>query len=69
MVRDRVCIDGRCLNIPPRDWRGLTMTSAGLRLLQDLHHSLLGPPRQLRPRIATATSQPGGALGNAGTIA
>ena len=36
-------------------WRGLTMTSDGLRLLQDLRRSLLDPPRQLRPRTATAT--------------
>jgi len=33
-----------------RGWRGLTMTSDGLRLLQDLRRSLLEPPRQLRPR-------------------
>jgi putative transposase len=38
-----------------RGWRGLTMTSDGLRLLQDLRRSLLDPPRQLRPRAATAT--------------
>ena len=38
-----------------RGWRGLTMTSDGLRLLQDLRRSLLEPPRQLRPRAATAT--------------
>lgn len=31
-------------------WRGLTMTAAGLRQLQDLRHSLLQPPQQLRPR-------------------
>ena len=37
-----------------RGWRGLTMTSDGLRLLQDLR-SLLEPPRQLRPRTVTAT--------------
>jgi putative transposase len=30
-------------------WRGLTMNSDGLRLLQDLRRSLLEPPRQLRP--------------------
>jgi putative transposase len=35
-----------------RGWRGLTMTPAGLRLLQDLRRSLLEPPRQLRPRPA-----------------
>jgi len=33
-----------------RGWRGLTMTPAGLRHLQDLRRSLLDPPRQLRPR-------------------
>ena len=37
-------------------WRGLTMTSDGLRLLQDLRRSLLEPPSQLRPRTVT-TSQ------------
>src|SRR6516225_5034435 len=36
-------------------WRGLTMTSDGLRLLQDLRRSLLEPPRQLRPRTVTTT--------------
>jgi transposase-like protein len=34
-------------------WRGFTMTSDGLRLLQDLRRSLLEPPRQLRPRTVT----------------
>jgi hypothetical protein len=34
----------------PGGWRGLTMTSDGLRLLQDLRRSPLEPPRQLRPR-------------------
>jgi putative transposase len=38
-----------------RGWRGLTMTSDGLRLLQDLRRSLLDPPRQLRPRTVTTT--------------
>jgi len=38
-----------------RGWRGLTMTSDGLRLLQDLRRSLLDPPRQLRPRSAAIT--------------
>ncbi len=38
-----------------RGWRGLTMTSDGLRLLQDLRRSLLDPPPQLRPRTVTAT--------------
>src|SRR5512135_2827204 len=40
-----------------RGWRGVNMTSEGLRLLQDLRRSLLDPPRQLRPRTVT-TSQP-----------
>jgi len=40
-----------------RGWRGLTMTSDGLRLLQDLRRTLLDPPRQLRP---AAASQPAG---------
>jgi putative transposase len=51
-----------CLTLPwavldraSRGWRGLTMTSDGLRLLQDLRRSLLDPPRQLRPRTITAT--------------
>lgn len=39
-----------------RGWRGLAMTSGGLRLLQDLRRSLLDPPRQLRS--AAAASQP-----------
>jgi putative transposase len=38
-----------------RSWRGLTMTSDGLRLLQDLRRSPLEPPRQLRPRTVTTT--------------
>lgn len=38
-------------------WRGVNMTSEGLRLLQDLRRSLLDPPTQLRPRTVT-TSQP-----------
>ena len=38
-----------------RGWRGLTMTSDGLRLLQDLRRGLPGPPRQLRTRAVTAT--------------
>ena len=32
-----------------RGWRGLAMTPAGLRQLQDLRRSLLQPPQQLRP--------------------
>jgi hypothetical protein len=40
-----------------RGWRGLTMTSDRLRLLQDLRRSLLEPSRQLRPRTVT-TAQP-----------
>jgi len=45
-----------------RGWRGLAMTSDGLRLLQDLRRSLLDPPRQLRPRTASPArhgEQPG----------
>ena len=38
-----------------RGWRGLTMTSDGLRMLKDLRRSLLDPPRQLRQRTVTAT--------------
>jgi hypothetical protein len=38
-----------------RGWRGLTITSDGLRLLQDLRRLLLDLPRQLRPRTVTAT--------------
>jgi putative transposase len=38
-----------------RGKRGLTMTSDGLRLLQDLRRSLLDPPRQLRPRTVAAS--------------
>jgi transposase-like protein len=37
-----------------RGWRGLTMTSDGLRLLQDLRRSLLDPPAHLRPRTVTS---------------
>jgi putative transposase len=48
-------------------WRGLTMTSDGLRLLQDLRRSLLGPPRQLRPQPAVA--EPGDQPGTATAVA
>jgi putative transposase len=43
------------LNRSSAGWRGVNMTSDGLRLLQDLRRSLLEPPRQLRPRTATQT--------------
>ena len=36
-------------------WRGLAMTSDGLRLLQDLRRSLLEPPAQLRPHTVTTS--------------
>lgn len=36
-----------------KGWRGLTMTPAGTRLLQDLRRSLLDPPRELRPSGTT----------------
>ena len=49
-------------------WRGLTMTSDGLRLLQDLRRSLLEPPRQLRPRTVT-TSQPAASPETVSTVA
>jgi putative transposase len=51
-----------------RGWRGFTMTSDGLRLLQDLRRSLLDPPRQLRPRTATA-SQPANSHETVSTVA
>jgi len=40
-------------------WRGLAMTSDGLRLLQDLRRSLLEPPAQLRPRTVTTSPDAG----------
>ena len=51
-----------------RGWRGLTMTSDGLRLLQDLRRSLLEPPRQLRPPTVTAT-EPGNQPATVSTVA
>ncbi|MBG0831843.1 transposase [Planomonospora sp. ID67723] len=36
------------LDRAPRGWRGFTMTSTGLRILQDLRRALLHPPAQLR---------------------
>ncbi len=51
-----------------RGWRGVTMTSDGLRLLQDLRRSLLEPPRQLRPRTVT-TSQPADGRETVSTVA
>jgi len=50
-----------------RGWRGFTMTSDGLRLLQDLRRSLLEPPAQLRPR--TSTSRPGDTAENVSAVA
>ncbi|MEB3068271.1 IS256 family transposase [[Mycobacterium] vasticus] len=35
-------------------WRGVAMTSADTRLLQDLRRSLLEPPRELRPAPTTS---------------
>jgi putative transposase len=49
-------------------WRGLSMTSDGPRLLQDLRRSLLEPPRQLRPRTATP-SQPADGPATVSTVA
>jgi putative transposase len=51
-----------------RGWRGVNMTSAGLRLLQDLRRSLLDPPRQLRPRTVT-TRQPADGCETVSTVA
>ena len=51
-----------------RGWRGVNMTSDGLRLLQDLRRSLLDPPRQLRPRTVT-TSQPADSTETVSTVA
>jgi transposase-like protein len=51
-----------------RGWRGLTMTSDGPRLLQDLRRSLLEPPRQLRPRTVTETHR-GDAAETVSTVA
>jgi putative transposase len=42
------------LDRAPAGWRGVNVTSDGLRLLQDLPRSLLEPPRQLRPHTGTA---------------
>jgi transposase-like protein len=51
-----------------RGWRGVNMTSDGLRLLQDLRRSLLDPPRQLRPHTVT-TSQPADGCKTVSTVA
>ncbi len=51
-----------------RGWRGVNMTSGGLRLLQDLRRSLLDPPTQLRPRTVT-TSQPADGTETVSTVA
>jgi transposase-like protein len=51
-----------------RGWRGLTMTSDGLRFLQDLRRSLLDPPRQLRPHTVI-TSQPADGRETVSTVA
>jgi transposase-like protein len=39
-----------------RGWRGLTMTTGGTRMLQDLRRSLLDPPRKLRPPQGQASA-------------
>ncbi|MGH3620439.1 MAG: hypothetical protein ACRDQ5_01430 [Sciscionella sp.] len=47
-------------------WRGFTMTSAGLRLLQDLRRSLLEPPTRLpQHRIGTRAARPQDAAASA----
>lgn len=38
----------------PAGWRSVSVTSDGLRLLQDRRRSLLQPPRQFRRRTVTA---------------
>jgi transposase-like protein len=40
-----------------RGWRGFTMTPAGLRLLQDLRHTLLDPPSHLRHADQSAAKE------------
>jgi putative transposase len=45
-----VSIAWAVLDRASRGWRGLAMTPAGLRQLQDLRRSLLQPPQQLRPQ-------------------
>lgn len=47
-----VSIAWAVLDRASRGWRGLAMTPAGVRQLQDLRHALLHPPRQLRPQHA-----------------
>ena len=49
-------------------WRGVNMTSDGLRLLQDLRRSLLEPPRQLQPRTGIP-SQPAASRETVSTVA
>jgi len=42
-----------------RGWRGLTMTSQGIRLLQDLRHQLLDPPTAIQQATTdTHTTDP-----------
>lgn len=45
-----VSIAWAVLDRASRGWRGLAMTRAGVRQLQDLRRSLLQPPRQLWPQ-------------------
>ena len=56
-----ISITWAVLDRASRGWRGLTMTPAGLRQLQDLRRSLLQSPQQLRPRhtpdSASSTSE------------
>ncbi len=44
-----VCLVWAVLDRAARGWRGFTMTSKGLRTLQDLRRALLHPPAPLRP--------------------
>jgi hypothetical protein len=70
-TRRQVKVIGRLPARPPphpawavldRGWRGLTMTSDGLRLLQDLRRSLLQPPRQPRPPTVTPAHPRGASM-------
>ena len=55
---DGVGLVGAVLDRASRGWLGLTMTPAGLRLLQDLRRALLEPPTLLRHAGAPDTDKP-----------
>ncbi|MCT7365915.1 MAG: hypothetical protein EKK51_27650 [Mycolicibacterium sp.] len=56
-----ISLEWAVLDRASADWRGLTMTPVGTRLLQDLRRSLLDPPRELRPPPASMSSNTGSA--------